>query len=62
MSKYNCPECETELLQVLVRAQRKITQREIEAYPYEDHSKHFGFWCDKCKQMYKEKWELEKYG
>jgi len=54
MKLSKCPECGDVVVQMLEREQSKESP-----YDYSE-SKHYGFYCKKCKQMYKEKWELIK--
>lgn len=55
MSKKDCPECGGELVQMLERPFKKGDMLD-----YEKDMVHYGHYCKKCKQMFKQKWEYIK--
>jgi len=57
MTKYVCPECDNPMVQILER-EPWDTKLDETKMMYQNPSKHYGYWCKTCKQMYKQKWEF----
>ena len=60
MTQYICPECGQDLVQMLERTpwddRKEWTQTNIP----DVSSKHYGFYCKFCHEMYRQKWYLIK--
>ena len=61
MTKYKCLDCEGDLVQMLER-EPWDTKRDGGLMQHEKPSKHYGFYCKVCHQMFKEKTYLVKAG
>jgi len=59
MTKYICSECGGKLVQMLEREPYDNDYDETTGQ-MRNQSKHYGFYCKTCKQMYKEKFSLIK--
>ncbi len=57
MTKYKCPDCATDLVQMLER-EPWDTAWDDNKMQFQNPSKHYGFYCKLCTQMFKEDFHL----
>lgn len=59
MTRYICPDCDGDLVQMLERKPWD-TAWDDSKMMHQNPSKHYGFYCKACLQMFREKMSLEK--